>query len=303
VPNGFTGIQIAGGPSGTVVGGSGSGERNVISGNAGTGVSISGAPSSVVSSNYIGMAANGNDPLGNVFYGVQVVGADSTGTRIGGTTAGQRNVISANGRGGVRIADHATATLVQGNFVGTAANGLSPIANAGDGVAFESGAGDNTVGGTTASATNTIAFNGGDGVSVNGDASPTNGIAILHNSLFDNARLGIALQSGGNDDQVAPVITSLTTTTDTAAIKGTLTGATPNAAHRIEAFVSPACDGSGTGEGRRFIGTVTLTTNAAGDGSFTLEIRALAPGQVVTATATRNGGPASTSQFSACATT
>jgi titin len=302
VPNGFTGIQIAGGPAGTVVGGSGSGERNVISGNSGAGVTISGAPSSVVSANDIGMAAGGNAPLGNGTYGVLVSGADSTGNRIGGTTAGQRNVISANLLGGIRLTNQATGTLVQGNLVGTAANGLSPIANAGDGVAADNGASASTIGGT-ASAANTIAFNGGDGVSVNGDAAPTNGIAILRNAISGNAQLGIALQNGGNDDQVAPVITSVTTTDDTTTIKATLTGAAPSTAHRIEAFVSAACDGSGAGEGARFIGSATVATNAAGDRAFTLNVRALAAGQVVTATATRNTGPVNTSPFSACATT
>jgi len=297
--NGFTGVQIAGGPAGNTVGGTTSGERNVISGN-GSGVSISESPSTVVAGNVIGLAAGGTAPLGNRALGVVVSGAGAQGTRIGGTTRRERNVISGNLLGGIRITNNATGTTVLGNLIGTDADGLSPIPNAGDGVALERGAGANTIGGTASGTGNTIAFNGGDGVSVDGTAAPTNGDAILRNAMFDNAQLGISLQGGGNDAQAAPVITSVTTTATATTIKGALAGGPPKSPFRIEGFAGAACDGSGAGEGARFLGSRTITTDAAGNGTFTLNVAPLASGQVVTATATRGSGPQNTSPFSAC---
>jgi len=302
LPNGGAGVDVFGGASGNTIGGTVAGERNVISGNQSNGVVISESPSNVVAANYVGLAVNGADPLGNGARGVQITGAAATGNRVGGTGK-QRNVIAGNALGGVRLTQQATGNVVQNNFVGTAADGSAPIANAGDGIALDNGASGNTVGGTDSGTGNTIAFNGGDGVSVDASETATSGDAILRNALFDNAQLGIALVGGANGGQPAPAITSVTTTATETTIQGTLTGARAGTTQRIETFVSAACDASGAGEGERFLGAKSLKTNADGDGTFTLKIAPLAPGQWVTATATPAAAPQSTSEFSVCAVT
>ena len=145
-----------------------------------------------------------------------------------------------------------------------------------------------------------IAFNGGHGVLVDAGAEPTNGDAILRNAISDNGLLGIALLSGANDAMPPPVITAVTTNANATTITGTLEGPAAKLPFRVEAFVSPACDGSGFGEGKRFLAAKAITTNPAGGGTFSIKVGPLAAGQVVTVTATRASGPQDTFAFSAC---
>src|SRR5206468_3010800 len=119
----------------------------------------------------------------------------------------------------------------------------------------------NTVGGTASAAGNTIAFNAGDGVEVDGNGiASSNGDSILRNSIFANGGLGIDLVGGGNHDQPAPSITSVNTGGGTTTINGTLAGSASSTQFRIEVFVSPSCDPSGNGEGETFLGVRTVTT-------------------------------------------
>ena len=299
LPNGGDGVRIQDAAStGNTVGGTSAGERNVISGNGGQGVMIDGSSGNAVTGNYIGLALNGADPLGNAGRGVDI-GLNANANRIGGLTSGQRNVIAANNGGGVRIAGSENNVL-QGNYIGTAANGSAPIANAGPGVEVRIASNDNTIGGTQSGAGNLIAFNGGPGVRVDSADGASDGNAILRNSIGDNALLGIQLLGGANGAQAAPDVTTVTSTATETTIKGTLAGGPAKSAFRIEAFVSPVCDGTGFGEGKRFLAAKAITTNAAGDGTFSIKVGPLAAGQFVTATATRGTGPQNTSEFSQC---
>ena len=75
--------------------------------------------------------------------GVEISQAE--GNTIGGTVAEARNVISANGGDGVVIfGDDAAGNKVQGNFIGTGANGTTALGND-DGVVISSGS-DSTIG-------------------------------------------------------------------------------------------------------------------------------------------------------------
>ena len=67
----------------------------------------------------------------------------------------------------------------------------------------------------------------------------------------------------------------------------------------MEFFSNSACDPSGNGEGRVFLGSTSLTPNASGNASFSTALPvAVATGDVVTATATDPDG--NTSEFSPC---
>jgi parallel beta-helix repeat protein len=103
-------------------------DRNVISGNLGTGISLHAASGAVIRSNYIGLAADGAKPLGNGDDGVRLESSSNASVTD--------NVISANGSDGVRIEGGQNHT-VQGNYLGATADGGNPRGNAGSGAVFQ----------------------------------------------------------------------------------------------------------------------------------------------------------------------
>ena len=196
--------------NGNVVGGTAAGARNVISGNDGDGVEIDFfglSPGSKVQGNYIGTDVTGTLALGNADDGVQISGGAS-GNTIGGTTPGERNVISGNGSNGVRIAlGITTGNQVQGNYIGTDKTGTFDLGNASNGVLIDDGATNNAIGGVVAGARNVISGNGGDGVRIFGASgnqvqgnyigTDKAGAAALANSL-----MGVSLEAGASNNFV-----------------------------------------------------------------------------------------------------
>jgi len=302
LPNG-EGIEIHGGQN-NVIGGGTAAARNVISGNANTGVRIEfpSTTSNFLRGNYIGLDATGAKPLPNS-RGVEIRDGAFDNV-IGGSSAGYGNVISANAGDGIAMRDSGThLNLVLGNLVGTDASGTKARGNSGAGVSFSAEAsGINRVGGNTANESNTIAFNHGDGVLVDGASGPTNGDIVLRNSIFSNTGLGIRLANGGNDGQAAPTIDSVTTGNTTTTIALSLSGAAPSESFRIDVYASPKCDPSGAGEGKQYLGTKNITTDGSGNGSASLGTPARPAGEAITATAKDNGTDDS-SAFSLCRAT
>ena len=117
---------------------------NVISGNDKSGLVISGdrAADNVVYGNLIGTDSTGTTAVSNQ-AGILVTNADNN--IIGGTGAGQRNIISGNVGAGVFIAGGSVGTHFENNFVGLDTSGTSAIANGGSGVFLRSGATDTLV--------------------------------------------------------------------------------------------------------------------------------------------------------------
>jgi hypothetical protein len=301
------GVGIGGGSPNNMVGGTATGARNVISGNVNRGVVIgaSGSSGNIVEGNYIGTDTTGEKPLANGLDGVLVFNSATSNT-IGGTVAGAGNVISGNNYDGVFITNTGTrGNLVQGNYIGTDANGSSAIGNAG-GVLVAGSATNNTIGGTVAGAGNTIGFNAGTGGGINDfnvafkrgvgvqvDAGSTTGDAILSNSIFANSsRVGIALTNGGNANEPMPTVSSVTTSSTSTTISGTVTAGNI----RVEVFVNTNC---GDPEGNKFLGSAKVSRNPRNRYSWSLTVAKLASGQGVTATATRTS-TSNTSQFSSC---
>ena len=297
------------------VGGTGPGEGNVIVANVG--VTFSGNPALIrsggsVQGNFIGTDATGMIAL-NLGGGTGVQVLHATGVVINGG-----NVISGNGTG-LAINSNGVSgtssenTTVQGNFVGLAADGVTPLGNSGVGIDLFISPG-NVIGGTGAGEGNVIAFNGSHGVQVGLTTVPIQG-----NSIFGNGQLGINLtgatedgatgvtlndlgdaDTGGNNAQNFPVITGLTIASGTVTIDGTL-NSEASKTYRLEFFASQNGDPSGYGEGQTFLGFEDVTTDASGDATFSVNFPVTGNPGAVTATATDPDG--NTSEFCAAFTT
>jgi CSLREA domain-containing protein len=324
--NAFDGVSLESNATQNVIGGMEPGARNVISGNNRDGVFIQGVSivsgdGNAVLGNFIGTDITGTLALGNSEDGVRIHSASNN--TIGGTTSEARNVISSNKERGITIAQtagggRATGNLVQGNFIGTKVDGKSPLGNTSHGIFITNlapevlPASNNTIGGTTSGAGNTIAFSGGLGVSVISGTGNT----IQGNSIHSNGGLGIDLggdgvtpndlgdaDTGANNLQNFPVLTSALTTTEQTQIRGAL-NSTPNTQFKIEFFFNTVCDPSGHGEGESRVvafglNPITVTTDGGGNITFGLSTSATVPvGRFVTTTATDPNG--NTSEFSRC---
>ena len=123
------------------------------------GIQIENSGSNQIEGNYIGTDVTGTLDLGNSLDGVDIaLGAQSN--TIGGSTAGERNIISGNVQSGVRIADPGTdKNIVSGNYLGTDVTGTLALGNTVIAVFISQGAQFNTVGGDTPGKRNIISGN------------------------------------------------------------------------------------------------------------------------------------------------
>jgi titin len=186
-----------GAPS-TFVGGTEAGARNVISGNQGVGLTVSGggASNNIIQGNFIGTDVSGTVALSNFGGGLLILGGPNN--TVGGVSTGARNVISGNKLNGVTIEGAgATKNTVQGNFIGTDVSGTIAVANNNHGV-YLSDAIDNTVGGTAAGAGNLISGNGGSGIFINTEAGTSTGNKLQGNFIGTNVSGMSALGNGSN---------------------------------------------------------------------------------------------------------
>jgi len=291
LPNGDNGILIDDDAHDNLIGGNQVSVilQNTISSNGGNGIAIAGnASDNQIFNSFIGTDITGLDAYGNSGAGV-FVGGDAQDNTIGSTSSIDANVISGNLGGGIVLTGQSQGTQVIGNFIGTDRNGKNALGNVGDGIWI--GTSNNQVGGVLAGRANVIAFNSENGIAVQAGT----GNAILGNSIFSNAALGIVLTDGGNDNQPAPVLTAAELlTSNTVQITGTLTAAA-NTTYTLEIFASPS--GTPAGQGQNYVGSITATTNAQGIASigFTSTSSSLS-GTSFTATATDPVN--NTSQFS-----
>jgi CSLREA domain-containing protein len=260
----------------------------------------------LITGNFLGTDAAGTTDLGNAFNGL-FIQSDSNNNTIGGLTPAARNLISGNNEGMVVIG--VTGTQIQGNFIGTDKTGALDLGNDSNGIRISFGP-DNTIGGTLPGAGNLISKNHGRGVDIN-NASAT-GNRVLGNTIFANNGLGIDLNengvtpndagdgdTGANNLQNFPVISSATVTGSTRTITGSL-NSTGNTQFHIEVFSNTSCHAASPidyGEGQTLIHSADVTT-VGNDASFTFHPATLATGQFITATATDPAG--NTSEFSQC---
>ena len=122
IPNMNHGIEFVWSAN-TLVGGSNSGDDcsgacNLISGNQGAGIVITGssAAGNIVQGNFIGSDKTGAAALGNGQQGVQV-GVFANNNDIGGALSGEGNLIRYNQEGGVTLAGASAENLLTGNRI------------------------------------------------------------------------------------------------------------------------------------------------------------------------------------------
>ncbi len=301
------GIFIGHSPD-ALIGGTEPGARNLISGNAVAGMYVTGAWShgALIQGNYIGTDLTGTLPLGNV-NGLGVY--NTYNVTVGGSASGAGNVISGNSAAGLDLQGGDTyGAVVQGNLIGTDVTGTIAMGNR-HGVVLHT-AHDNTIGGTGSGEGNVIAHSTLRGVAV----AVGTGNVISGNSIHSNAQLGIDLEfdgvtpndtddldTGGNGLQNYPVMTSAVNAGDAIWVEGSL-WSKPSTHYEVEFFASPACDGTGYGEGEIYLDSVTFITGATGEVVFSTWILPPDPvpgGYVITATAREVSGEG-TSEFSNC---
>ncbi|HWX40640.1 MAG TPA: hypothetical protein VN345_05770, partial [Blastocatellia bacterium] len=257
--NTLDGINLGGGASGNMIGGVasssdvvGSNLGNIVGFNHANGVGIAASNTNTVQGNFIGTDVNG--PLilnmGNAVDGVNIKGGAS-GNIIGGGSPSSGNIVGFNHANGVGIASSNT-NMVQGNLIGTLTlNGTNffDVGNLMDGVNITAGASKSVIGGLDPAAGNKIAFNHGNGVSVQSG----NGNSILSDLIWSNTGHGIFLAAGANDNVTPPHLTSavippptslaaasISPAAVTITVSGTLT-ATANTMMTMQFFLGTGC--------------------------------------------------------------
>lgn len=118
----------------------------------------------VFENNYIGTDLTGLVKAPNRIHGMLLM-CDNN--RVGGTLAWQRNVISGNGVLGLFML-YSNSNIVQGNYVGVGADGVTPVGNA-TGIDSQGGRGT-LIGGTEPGAGNVISGNDQDGLLIYTDS-------------------------------------------------------------------------------------------------------------------------------------
>ncbi len=204
IGNGGNDIEIGGNAIGNMIGGSDPSDRNILVGAGyffGAAVEFDGTGpvNNVVANNYIGTDITGTVALGNIAAGVQLYLVPDR-NFIGLPGAG--NLISGNGYVGINIAGSMN-TVVQGNRIGTNASGTAALSNGSNGILFNSGASNNTIGGTAAGAGNIISGNRGNGIEVDGGSNNFFegnyvGTDVMGAIAVPNTGDGIVIQQGSS---------------------------------------------------------------------------------------------------------
>jgi Ca2+-binding RTX toxin-like protein len=122
-------------------------------------------------------------------------GSSAAGVTIvaGGSGSAVRGfVVNGFAQDGIDL-DGASNTTVEGNFIGTNAAGTANVANAGEGVDIDSGATDNTIGGTTTLDRNIISGNGLRQVYIVGGS---NGNVVEGNDIGTDSTGNVGLPTG-----------------------------------------------------------------------------------------------------------
>ncbi|MFA6528525.1 MAG: Ig-like domain-containing protein [Candidatus Gracilibacteria bacterium] len=175
---------------------------NVISGNSGTGVAISGTSASgSISGNIIGLDLTGSSKISNGWAGIYIKGASTSFVKIGDqTSAIATNVISGN-KGGIAIQDTNNVGIFS-SLIGSdkAETAATNVGNAGAGIRIVNSS-SLTIGNTRTTGWNVITNSNGAGIRIeSGNNSTINGnfISTDRTMAYDlgNSFEGILIDNG-----------------------------------------------------------------------------------------------------------
>jgi Domain of unknown function DUF11/FG-GAP-like repeat/Putative binding domain, N-terminal len=279
---------------GTVIGGTTPGARNILSNNGVGGILfLSTALQGRLEGNFIGLDASGAKALPNTDDGA---GSNGPTIVIGGTLAGDGNVISANGTNvdfnDITNGGQASNSMAQGNLIGTDATGTISVSKVGgNGVSITYGPTDETIGGTTPAARNVISGNY-YGVVIEND---TTGNFVQGNFIGTDFTGTLPI---GNTQQ--GFYQTQTDSNSTAPINTVLGGATAGAGNLISGNVLDGVSISGTvadSEGAlqgstilgNYIGTDVTGTKAVPNGATGISLLAGATNNVIGGTVPSEG--------------
>lgn len=185
------------------IGGNTIADRNVIGGST-FGIWVNGGTGGTIAGNYIGTNAAGTSAVTISSDGIYVDNG-TTGLTIGGSTIGHRNMIAGVGSDGIQIVGETTdGNVIQGNYIGVAADGITALGNGAYGILITNGADNTIIGGTGANEYNVIAGNVLDGIQIWGASDNTQ---IIGNFLGTDEtgtrdlgnRIGLAIGNGATN--------------------------------------------------------------------------------------------------------
>ncbi|MBI2300379.1 MAG: right-handed parallel beta-helix repeat-containing protein, partial [Armatimonadetes bacterium] len=172
---------------------------NVISGNSGNGISVTGPGNNVITANRVGTTPTGTTAVANTGDGVNITGT--------GDNTVQRDTISGNGGNGIFQFAPGTTTVI-GNTIGAAGldrSGTGPLPNGGHGVFVPNNAPGRLVLGLAKTVDpigfNVISGNAADGVHIEGNVSNTleaNLIGTNGENTLTGVRGNAAVANGGS---------------------------------------------------------------------------------------------------------
>jgi Right handed beta helix region len=261
---------------------------NVISGNATNGIKVtdSGTSGTTIAGNFIGTDSTGKFAVPNQNDGVFVAsGTSGTSIGSGSSSYANLNVISGNTNNGLEL--DATVSFVAFTYIGADVTGQKPLGNGGNGVLINGASGNSFQ-------LDVIQDNTGYGIlTINGASNNY----IHYDSIYNNALGGISEQ-GNPSLQPAPVLNSATSINGTTTISGSIVASPSlNTQLSLDFYASPASTAPASIQGKTYLGSATVTTDANGNATFTAVLTATVPaGQIITATSLV--GISSTSQFS-----
>jgi len=158
IPNTGYGVGIFAKAHDNRIGGTTPAERNIISGNANQGVTVTepGADNNTIEGNYIGTDVTGNLALPNLYDGIALFSSNPISGPQYNTISG--NLVSGNTNTGILLANFGTDyNTISGNYVGTNAAGTAALGNGLDGIRLDTlgspiGPRNNTISGNVSSA-------------------------------------------------------------------------------------------------------------------------------------------------------
>jgi len=283
--NSATAIELTGSSEGAVIGGTLGGARNVIASNNGGGASGIDVRSNdvLIQGNHIGV-----DVTGTVVLGIEndAIKINRSNVTIGGSALGAGNVIGGAVDDAIEISG-GDNVVVQGNFIGTNATSSLNFGVVSNSVEITNGPTNVVIGGVEFGEANVIAYAGNRGVTVE-DAGTV--AAVRGNTFRSNSTEHYRVTGGANSSQAAPSLSSVSVNATQATITGSLSS-TANETFEIDFYARI------TASRTYYVGSTTVTTDAAGNVTFTAVLPTTIPsGNFVVATATNSAGE--TSAFS-----